>query len=1221
MEATVTSQNGNANGDIIVVNDDNAPGNSPTTPVASRAIIQEFTTSSTTPEAYASLLPSTSSSPSGNSMPREQDSSPIPQATPAVLIIQRERSLQSNASATVDANGTRGSRSYQYPVATYATNLVRSVSDNVPLRADIPPSIGQRSTSRAALDVPATITATNDDNHCGNSNNTDVSMNNDAVPILSVLPAQAASSALSEANANPSSRNNINSEEICEADLVTNEARVLPDSIGTEFYIEGYFDEYDKYGDKTMKSSKDSANIDISLERAGEIAKDNAPSNSPTTPVASLSTSSTTLEASASLLPSPSDSVPLSEADPGDQKVHNDILKLVLVGDNVVDKSKLGGKLRKWNSTKKPKQQRRLADDVHTRIPSNAKVRFTIWEVLTSKSENPYLARPATQSLFFSDQSLYLLAYDLGASNSETFAKIDEHMNDFYLEEANREADRALEADIGERVLPWVNCIAMKWSRSAILPIALVPSNMSPEEAERRLRILKISILNYNLCDPVCVSMHNNMGLEHLKQKILEIADASVRRRVPPGTVEIRNVCRRLKEKETQKVISVDHLIGELPKKPEFSTEVVIGVLDFLSTIGEVLYFGGSDSVLKSYVILSRDWLVSVLLCIHGNYKEGKFSKTNYEQFPENPVTQFFLDDGSSCPILSRQDTKMLWQSYNFIEPTLFDFLLYLLENSDVFLPLEIDRSSSTDQIYFVPSVLTQASLRDIWIYGSRKSWVVTLCHSWLVRNGAPARIMEQVTIALLRDLYKSSHANAESPTSQSDCSLQRTQTSPHNQTPLSNSKVSHDGEPIGPIKIHQIICRENCLFVKIGRVFPKGNERRISTCEIFVAVTDQVSSHRQSNTQKLVVSGKGEVGHYGRRLWKGGYKIVLDSIEASVANFKNVERRVVCPECLAVHDSECKAHSWSWDNVLAFGDDNIHCISNHRVARHLICGTAPAAITEFDVGKFGNVQNTPVKDLFHSVVIVGLWDNDTKSITNVGSGFIANEKLGLVVTASHTLFEMSKARDFGAEYKGCRNPSAIIGLIPSGSEYAVFRYFAKVVTEDIRNMDACILKITSKLENDVNNHTLVGKQPAKDLSNIQEEKLSSLKITSCYALEQAVRLIGFNQGGEGRFEKGKHVHRTIDLAPGLIIKKFKPTDDNSSSSNGLSSSEEGVFLPKEEIVVKCNTIEGHSGGPCVDNDGKVVGILSRSDPVDCQRCYLVPSSEIKKLFTKYSNH
>jgi hypothetical protein len=139
---------------------------------------------------------------------------------------------------------------------------------------------------------------------------------------------------------------------------------------------------------------------------------------------------------------------------------------------------------------------------------------------------------------------------------------------------------------------------------------------------------------------------------------------------------------------------------------------------------------------------------------------------------------------------------------------------------------------------------------------------------------------MEQVTIALLRDLYESSDAN-------------------YGQSRASMTKFvdSRDGEPEGKIKIYQINCWKNSLLVKIGRYFRTENGLRETIIEIFVAVTDQVSPHSvasdamRSNMQRLVVSGKGEVGLHGHKLWKGGYNIVLDSIKASMSNCTNVER------------------------------------------------------------------------------------------------------------------------------------------------------------------------------------------------------------------------------------------------------------------------------------------------------------------------------------------
>jgi hypothetical protein len=305
---------------------------------------------------------------------------------------------------------------------------------------------------------------------------------------------------------------------------------------------------------------------------------------------------------------------------------------------------------------------------------------------------------------------------------------------------------------------------------------------------------------------------------------------------------------------------------------------------------------------------------------------------------------------------------------------------------------------------------------------------------------------------------------------------------------------------------------------------------------------------------------------------------------------------------------------------VRAASDPIVRCMRGHKVDRNMICGTVPATDKSEDGNKVGNVHKKLVKDLLPSVVVVGLWDDELKAIRQVGSGFVASRKNGLIVTAGHTLFNMDPGRSFGKPLFGMKDAKVVIGLIPDNKEnnkIAVFRYFAEIVAEDIHNMDACILKITTKLENDVADIALIGGQPKKLVQNFQEESLPSLKITSRYELEQSVRIIGFNQGGEGRLEKGKHVNRSADVVQGYICKQFIPSDDHSSSS-GDSSSSEGVFAPREEIVINnCPTIDGHSGGPCVNDEGKVIGILSRADPVDRGRCYLVPSSEIRILINK----
>lgn len=485
---------------------------------------------------------------------------------------------------------------------------------------------------------------------------------------------------------------------------------------------------------------------------------------------------------------------------------------------------------------------------------------------------------------------------------------------------------------------------------------------------------------------------------------------------------------------------------------------------------------------------------------------------------------------------------------------------------------------------------------------------------------------MEHVIVALLRDLYEFSHVVAAKPLPVNQHNMPaRSSSFPLGQASFNDFMGAHDGDPIGHIKIHQIVCWKNSALIKIGRVFGGATEGlRESFVEIFVAITDRNHPHSvatdamRSNMQRLVVSAKGQVGSHGHKIWKGGFDVVLDSIKANVANSPNVDRQVVCPECLA-HNHPSSASTWSWDSVRAATDPIIRCMRGHKVDRNMICGTVPAVPKVEDGSKPSSGNTKPVKELLPSVVVVGLWDSVTKVIRNVGSGFVVDKKLGLIVTAGHIVFNMEEGRHFGAPYQGLKYGRAVIGVIPEGAtdNSAVFRYFAEIIAEDVHNMDACVLKITTKLESDVDSDTMVGDQPEKVLEDFQKESLPSLKMTKRFELEETVRILGFNQGGEGILEQGKHVNRSADFAKGYICKQFRKADDDDASSSSEDSSGGAGLTPREELVVMCPTISGHSGGPCVNDEGRVVGILSRADPVDRQRCYLVPSSELKMLVNK----
>jgi S1-C subfamily serine protease len=986
-------------------------------------------------------------------------------------------------------------------------------------------------------------------------------------------------------------------------------------------------------------------------------------------------------------------SCPLSMATRADKQVHNDILKVIMVGAANVDKSSISWAIRQ--TSKKPKKRASLGVDLHVWSPTTTttqegkQVKFSIWDVQGSSIQDDGCANagahPGTQSLFFSPKSLYLLVWDLAVTNTKTIRRKvsvhhddddendDEEENEFFIEEANRRADGALQSDIKDRVLSWVDCIARRGPNSAILPVALIPDGMDPTEARRRCSMMQ-SMLGQHILQfdrettapkllvggqdsVVCVKFDDDTGISQLQETIIAIAtDVThsvfdhVGTQVPSGTVQVLDVIRHLKG--DHKVILLDHLLAEL--SPSVSVEEAVEALIFLSSIGELLYFGGSnnDEILARYIILSRKWLVSALTCILRNDWKRELEETrrfmkmqclySNQEFPENEVCKTLMcGNDSSCPVLSSADSAMLWQTKSFMREaadrsaqlsedsatssTMFDFLEHLLVQSGLLVPLQVSHSINHDEVFFVPSLLIQSDPVDVWTFKSLESWNTTLCDSWLFRDGAPLDLMEHLMVTLLRNIYEFSRLF---PSVRSD-SAHRVRTCPLRLSSMNEFTEDHDGSAIGRIKIHQIMCWKSSLYVKIGCAFADGeaHEIRESSTEIFVTLVDQSSVYcvsadaMRSNMQRLVVSGKGQVGCHGRKLWKGGYSVVLKSINETLRNFSNVDRQVVCPECLA-HANPSSASTWSWDSVQAAagsGNATIRCMRGHRVDSNLICGTLKRQELLAKEDNLASQRFAKVPELLKSVVVVGLYDARQKKIISVGSGFIVDKKLGLIVTAGHILFNMDEGRQFGTPFFGGKLARAVIGIIPDKGQNAVFRYYADVVAHDIHNMDACVLRIVSRMEDDVGDGDACGDQPEIPLLNdqgaLQQEDLQPLKLTRHFELEENIRVLGFNQGGEGLLEKGKHVNLSADFAKGYICKKFRPqvSDDSSSSSDSSRSN----FAPREEIVIMCSTISGHSGGPCVNDEGKVVGILSRADPVERQRCYLVPTSEVKLLVNK----
>lgn len=322
------------------------------------------------------------------------------------------------------------------------------------------------------------------------------------------------------------------------------------------------------------------------------------------------------------------------------------------------------------------------------------------------------------------------------------------------------------------------------------------------------------------------------------------------------------------------------------------------------------------------------------------------------------------------------------------------------------------------------------------------------------------------------------------------------------------------------------------------------------------------------------------------------------------------IERQAVCPQCLAKKPIG-QASVWDHSTLTSLqsrDESSIRCRYGHINDVRLICGTTNDQPQVLSTETQPEAADISVSDLLKAVVIIGIYDENAERIVKVGSGFIVDKKRGFIVTAGHTIMD----RETWREEKG----KIVIGVVPNNSSrddpVAVYRYFARIIAKDpsinengVCKLDACILQVTTRMENDVlDSGRDIGEQPETLLNNptsMKAQNFNQLSVSQKFELDEAVRILGFNQGGEGLIGPGEELNRCADFARGYVVMKFLVDNEQTPHRK---------FQPRAEIVVICPTIGGHSGGPCVNQQGEVIGILSRADPADRQRCYLVPSSE-----------
>uniref|UniRef100_A0A6U3TPV5 Protein kinase domain-containing protein n=1 Tax=Ditylum brightwellii TaxID=49249 RepID=A0A6U3TPV5_9STRA len=885
---------------------------------------------------------------------------------------------------------------------------------------------------------------------------------------------------------------------------------------------------------------------------------------------------------------------------------------------------------------------------------------------------------PAPMSMFFSLNSIYCLHWDLAANNPKTWRQgkhpnlqmayqdplSSEEDNEYSTEDANRIADRELERSIADDVIFWVdNIIQMVGNKCAILPIVSFNDAFDSHEASRRCILMKQCLLQHydrlrktdskplpellwenedgdanGNVDILRMGNAGNREVNKLKALIegaLKIFP-SLSQHAGKGTEITKQVQKKVREmKSKDKIVHVDRILSEINtgRNDKFDKAEITNTMEYLSSIGELYYFGRSnqtglfdtkdwishDSSLGDFVVLCPDLLSAVISCLLHKHLPREIAEVQrtISSDERNSVKHLnsWWNSFSGCPSISNMDTHEIWKSMNCINDAaenaaeasyVFRYLHNLCIAHGIISPIvSLKSQSEISTLSVMPSSLRNVP-SDIWSCRSRYSWKGALSHSWSFSGSLPPRLMERVTASIVQELFNNSHYCSK----YSSCD---------NREEVEEDHVICRQKPLD---IRSINCWKDGVMLDVGMEFTNSVSKKteLSIVNIFIHLCANdshyclASSSMCNSDRKLIISAKGDNGGGGQRIWEGGLRLLIHAIERILKKINGceVKREIACPECITNHHPS-EVHVWGKDGVnkaAEEGQTHMRCRKNgHLIETNLLCGTNLGISSGyFDPGKD---DSRAVGELFRSVVLVALWDDEKESFESLGSGFVIDRKRGLIVTAAHVLININSHDNFGKEGHG----KVLIGVIQephhtkksskckSEMTKAEFRYVAEIVAKDPCNVDACVLRITGD----------IGEGTGKT-AHLQQMNFSKHECD----LDEKVHVLGFNQGGEGLSEPGAGLNQYLDFAKGYVCKIFRPFDKK------LQNNPFDMFEPQKEIVIMCPTIRGQSGGPCVNSKGDVIGILSRADPVDCRR-YLVPVSEMKDLVKqarkKYGKH
>ena len=858
----------------------------------------------------------------------------------------------------------------------------------------------------------------------------------------------------------------------------------------------------------------------------------------------------------------------------------------------------------------------------------------------------------ASQKLFFSPRSIYVIVWDMAASNPDSFpSKTTAAASPGATTVATPSGEvdtvtAAIERDIFERVHFWVEAIQKAAPGAIILPVVSLDGkfgsinevrqnnlpihSLEEDEIKRRCIMLKhyfekeVTLMSqHNICfgnddNPVPrVSGSTDIcdGLKALKGLVLQLAGESnlfpqLWQAVPPLHQEVRDMVTNISNEGIQAVALSEMINNDSGVNLDYGQ--LRSALRWLSDTGEILYYGAGDEddelqsssdILNDFAVLDPDLLVTAL----------------------SKVLRADLHDSYHGPVAARDDLCAIWQSMvssssdaikapaDLGNKILADFLSALFSHWGVVVTLNVhdEGANSNAELVFLPGLLGPGEHGDfVGLYNNTIFSKTMLAQSLQFYAMVSPVLLEKVCASLLQQIYARAVLEDEQGISE------------------------------GQLVVKNILCWHTLLYFRLGlNTRTSDGGLQTSVVDIYAHMVDSTADLCVGATflggaqQSLILSAKGEEGNDAEVIWKGGYAFITEAAKQAVDDFENVknfERHFFCPSCLAQQQQQKLRDTRAWgewvlQRALLEGEAELNCDNRHTEKIQLLIGRTTLSESTGQLIPSAVPPDVRADELMPGVVMVGLFDEKRPSekIRKVGSGFVVDSERGLIVTAAHTLMKLWGQEDFGRDNDGIEGAKAIIGVIPSGMNSdgscpsAIFRYFAKILTKDINlengecHVDACVLQITSRFENDVDgNGDLCAEEISvclsRDPSLLKEQNLTQLEVTEESHLGEAVRILGFDQPDNTR------VNRSFGVSAGTVQKQFE--------TKAPVGGERFRYMPRKKTVLSCNTIGGHSGGPCVNQSGQVIGILSCADFTERSRSYLVPTSEWIHLVPKKKN-